>query len=124
MQINGLSISDFADQKGALKPADEIIADNKAEYGHQEEPKIHKNPLISKYFYVKSDGKKRSWEQSEQKEFSGSADPKTKKNMQDIGAFMEGMGDLGGGGSASSSVKVEFVTHSKLLQAKDSCRSL
>jgi hypothetical protein len=119
-----LSISDFADQKEALKTADEIIADNKAEYGHQEEPNIHTNPLISKHFYVKSDGKQRSWEQSEQKEFSGTADPKTKKNMADIGAFMEGMGDLGGGGTAFSSVKVEFVAHSKLLQAKDSCRSL
>ena len=123
MQINGLSISDFADQKEALKTADEIIADNKAEYGHQEETKIHKNPLISNYFYVKSDGKKRSWEQVEQKDFSGSTDTKTQNNMQDMGVFMEGMGDLGSGGP-NSSVKVEFVAHSKLLQAKDSCRSL
>ena len=123
MQINGLSISDFADQQEALKTADEIIADNKAEYGHQEEPRIHKNPLISKYFYMTSDGKKRSWEQAEQKDFSGSADPKTKQNMQDMGAFIEGMGDLGSG-CPTSSVKVEFVAHSKLLQAKDSCRSL
>ena len=87
MQINGLSISDFADQKEALKTADEIIADNKAEYGHQEEPKIHKNPLSSKYFYVKSDGKQRSWEQAEQKDFSGSADPKTKQNHAGHGGF-------------------------------------
>ena len=123
MQINGLSIRDFADQKEALKTADESIADNKAEHGHQEEPKIHKNPLISKDFYVKSDGKKRSWEQAEHKDFSGSADPKTKHGMQDVGAFMEGVGDPGSGGPASV-VKVEFVAHSKLLQAKDSCRSL
>jgi hypothetical protein len=122
LQFNGLALSDFEDTKEALKTADEFIAENQAEYGHNHEPKLHKNPLVSKYFYVKSDGKKRTWEQAEHKEFSGSADPKTRKNMQEVGAFMEGMGDAGSSDGASL-VKVEFVAHSKLLQAKDSCRS-
>jgi hypothetical protein len=122
LQFMGLALSDFAETKIALKTADDFIAENKAEYGHKQEPKIHTNPLVSKYFYVKSHGKKRSWEQTENKEFGGSADPKTRKNMQEVGAFMECFGDTGGE-AASSSVKVEFVAHSKLLQAKDSCRS-
>jgi hypothetical protein len=121
LQFHGLAMSDFDTATEALKTADDLIADNKAEYGHTQEPKLHKNVLICKYFFVKSDGKKREWEQSEHKEFSGTADPKTKKNMQEVGAFIEGFGETGGS-APSSSVKVEFVAHSKLMQAKDSCR--
>jgi hypothetical protein len=117
-----LALSDFDDTNIALSTADDLIAQNKAEYGHTQEPKINTNPLVSKYFYVKSHGKKRTWAQTENKEFSGSADPKTRKNMLEVGAFMECFGDADGA-AASSSVKVEFVAHSKLLQAKDSCRS-
>ena len=82
MQFNGMALSDFEDTKDALKTADEIIAENKAEYGHNYEPKLHKNPLVWKYFYVRSEGKNRTWEQTESKEFSGSADPKTRKTCK------------------------------------------
>ncbi len=123
LQFNGLALSDFEDAQEAIKTADEIIAKNKAEYGHTYEPKLHNNPLVCKYFNAKSEGKNRSWEQTESKEFSGSADPKTRANMQEVGAFMEGMGDIGGSAASSLGVKVELVVHSKLLQAKGSCRS-
>ena len=123
MQFNGLAMSDFETTAEAFKTADDLIVDNKAEYGHTDEPRLHKNPLICKYFYVKSEGKQRTWEQAEHKEFSGSADPKTRKQLQEAGAFIEGMG-LDAPSEASSSVKLEFVAHSKLLQAKDSCKSV
>jgi hypothetical protein len=123
LQFNGLAMSDFDSTAEAFKTAGDLIEDNKAEYGHTDEPRLHKNPLICKYFYVKSEGKKRTWEQAEHKEFSGSADPKTRKQLQEAGAFIEGMG-LEGPSEASSSVKLEFVAHSKLLQAKDSCKSV
>ena len=116
-------MSDFETTDEAFKTAEDLIVDNKAEYGHTVEPRLHKNPVICKYFYVKSEGEKRTWEQAEHKEFSGSADPKTRKQLQEAGAFIEGMG-LEGPPEASSSVKLEFVAHSKLLQAKDSCKSV
>jgi hypothetical protein len=56
LQFNGLAMSDFGSTAEALKTAGELIDDNKAEYGHTHDPKLHKNPLICKYFYVKSDG--------------------------------------------------------------------
>jgi hypothetical protein len=123
LQFNGLAMSDFETTAEAFKTADDLIVDNKAEYGHTGEPRLHKNPLICKYLYVKGEGEKRTWEQAEHKEFSGSADPKTRKQLQEAGAFIEGMG-LEAPSEASSSVKLEFVAHSKLLQAKDSCKSV
>jgi hypothetical protein len=50
-------MSDFDSTAEAFKTADDLIEDNKADYGHTCEPRLHKNPLICKYFYVKSEGK-------------------------------------------------------------------
>jgi hypothetical protein len=57
LQFNGLAMSDFETTDEAFKTAEDLIVDNKAEYGHTGEPRLHKNPLICKYFYVKSEGK-------------------------------------------------------------------
>ena len=59
LQFHGLQMSDFPDQTKALAAADEIIAGNKEEYDHPGTVREHANPLLQKYWYVKSGGKSR-----------------------------------------------------------------
>ena len=69
-----------------------MIAANKEDYGHDKEPVEHTNPLLSKFFYVESGGKKRARKQEEQKEVEGSASIKKMKDLEDTGLFAQGMG--------------------------------
>ena len=56
MDFNGLRWGDY-DEKDAVAIAKQIIADNKQEFGHSEDDKIHpKLHILSKFFYVKSGG--------------------------------------------------------------------
>ena len=68
MDFNGLRWGDY-DEKDAVAIAKQIIADNKQEFGHSEEDKIHpKLQILNKFFYVKSGGlrKSRKIEKSEE----------------------------------------------------------
>ena len=68
MDFNGLRWGDY-DEKDAVVLAKQLIADNKQEFGHSEEGKIHpKLQILSKFFYVKSGGlrKRRKLEKSEE----------------------------------------------------------
>ena len=56
LDFNGLRWGDY-DEKEAVVIAKQLIADNKQEFGHSEEDKIHpKLHILSKFFYVKSGG--------------------------------------------------------------------
>ena len=122
MALNGLNMSDFNNHKEALATADDLIAENQKDFEHKEDPVIHTNPLLSKFFYVHGQGKKRTHSQAESKTFGGAADVKTQKQLADSKAFAEGIG-IGNTGSSSSSVKVENLAYSKMVQQKDTLRS-
>ena len=122
MALNGLNMSDFNNHKEALATADDLIAENQKDFEHKEDPVIHTNPLLSKYFYVHGQGKKRTHSQAESKTFGGVSDVKTQKQLADSKAFAEGIG-IGSTGSSSSSVKIENLAYSKMKQQKDTLRS-
>ena len=68
MDFNGLRWGDY-DEKDAVKIAKQLIEDNKQEFGHSEEDKIHpKLQILSKFFYARSGGlrKRRKIEKSEE----------------------------------------------------------
>ena len=60
LDFNGLRWGDY-DEKEAVVIAKQLIADNKQEFGHSEEDKIHpKLHILSKFFYVESGGQQRN----------------------------------------------------------------
>ena len=93
-----------------------MIAANKEDYGHDKEPVEHTNPLLSKFFYVESGGKKRARKQEEQKEVEGSASIKKMKELEDTGLFAQGLG------GASSGAKPESPECELLTKAVDNLR--
>jgi hypothetical protein len=117
LQLNGMNLSDFATHKEALKTADDIIAENKSIFDHDVAPIAHDNPLLIKYWYVHSEGKRRSHAQIEAKTFSGGADVKNKKQM--VGAFIEGFGDSA---AITNEVKAEFPLHNTMKKSIESVR--
>ena len=124
MSLNGMSLSDFKTQAEAMKVADQLVADNKKDLGHNLPDIPHENPLLVRVFYVFGQGKKRSSSQTEGKEFSGTTDAKTQKQLQDAQCFIEGMG-LGSASSSSggSKVKIENVMFGKMTTQKESLRT-
>ena len=63
-------MSDFVSQEEAMKAADEIIAANQVEFEHRGAAKLSPcgNPLLDEFFFVKSTGQNRKWNQVERKE--------------------------------------------------------
>ncbi len=117
----GLSLGDFQSRDEAFEAADELIRQNMEEYQHAGETKQSKNPLLSKFFYVVAEGKKRTWSQVEVKRLEGTADIKSRKALEESGAFVEGLGsDPSAGGK---NVKLENVSYTQMMQAKDALRS-
>ena len=94
MSFKGLSMSDFVSQEEAIKVADEIIAANQVEFEHRGAAKLSPcgDPLLDEFFFVQSKGKNRKWSQVERKEMNQIAAPKSKKQIQGAGIFLEGMG--------------------------------
>ena len=123
LELNGMRLSDFSTHKEALKVADELVATNKKEMGHDQPDIEHTNPLLTKVFYVHGQGKKRTWAQVEKKDFKAEADIKSQKQVLDASVFIEG---FGAGSVASSSggqgVKVENVVYGRMCAQKDSLR--
>lgn len=120
-----MRLSDFKTHDQALKVADDIVAQNKKDIGHDEKDMPHENPLLVRVFYIHGQGKKRTWSQSEKKELQLESDLKNVKQLGDASMFIEGMGVTAGSSSAGGeNVKVEHVTHAKMTQQKDSLRSL
>ena len=118
-----MSLSDFKSHSEALKTADDLVAQNKKDLGHDHEPVVHANPLLTKVFYIHAEGKKRSMRQEENKSLMADGEAKTKKQLTDAHAFIEGMGDgLQGSDSSSSGVKIENLVFVAMSQQKDSLK--
>ena len=99
-----------------METADALIAANKEDYGHDKEPVEHTNPLLSKFFYVESGGKKRARKQEERKEVEGTASIKKMKDLEETGLFAQGLG------GASSGAKPESPELELLTKAVDTLR--
>ena len=56
-----------------MSVADSLIEQNQEEFGHNHDPQENENPLLSKYFYIESAGKKRTRRQTQEKVLEGSA---------------------------------------------------
>ena len=119
--MNGLSLGDFPTHDEALKCADDLVAANAKEYEHKVSPQINaSNPLLTKHWYVHGQGTKRKYTQAEEKALSGDSDLKTRKQLADSQAFMEG---LGPSSSAEGQVKIENVAFTDMTQSREKCRS-
>ena len=118
-------MSDFVSQEEAFKVADEIIAADKVEFEHNGAAKLSPsgNPLLDEFFFVVSKGKTRNWSQVEHKEMNQAAAPKSKKQIQAAGIFVEGMGLMSEGGNESE-VKIEAVGLKALREEAEKLRSL
>ena len=125
MSFKGLSMSDFVSQEEAIKVADEIIAANQVEFEHRGAAKLSPcgDPLLDEFFFVQSKGKNRKWSQVERKEMNQIAAPKSKKQIQAAGIFVEGMGLMSEGGNESE-VKIEAVGLKALRAEAEKLRSL
>ena len=125
MSFKGSSLQDFGSQEEAFKVADEIIAANKVEFEHDGVAKLSPsgNPLLDEFFFVQSKGKTRNWSQVEHKEMNQAAAPKSKKQIQAAGIFVEGMGLMSEGGNESE-VKIEAVGLKALRAEAEKLRSL
>ena len=116
--MNGMSLSDFDKVDEALAVADELIEQNKKEWGHSGEKIDAKNPLLVRFWYVNSEGRKRSWGQTDDKVLEGKCDVKNKKQLFDSQVFLEGLGDdTGASSSGGTSVKIENIVHGKMVTA-------
>ena len=100
MSLNGMALSDFKTQAEALKVADALVLQNKEDHGHDGKMVEHEIPLLSKYTYFASHGKKRTFTQDEKKALSLDCDIKQAKQLRDSGLFQEALG-FGGQNSAS-----------------------
>ena len=118
-------MSDFLSQEEAFKVADEIIAANKVEFEHNGAAKMSPsgNPLLDEFFFVVSKGKTRKFCQVEHTEMNQAAAPKSKKQIQAAGIFVEGMGLMSEGGNESE-VKIEAVGLKALREEAEKLRSL
>ena len=119
----GMSLKDFENREDAFKVADAEINANAKEYGHKVEKEDRGDPLLDKFFYVKSEGKKRKWSSDQIRELSGTANVKSLKQMEEVGAFVAGLGPGDGDGTAASSVKVENVYYGKVKDAAENLKS-
>jgi hypothetical protein len=122
--MNGMSLSDFDKVDEALAVADELIEQNKKEWGHSGEKIDAKNPLLVRFWYVNGEGRKRSWGQTEDKVLDGECDVKSKKQLLDSEVFLEALGnDTGASSSGGSTVKIENIVHGKMVTATNALKS-
>ena len=124
LDYNGLSMKDFENTEAALACADRLIVQNQAEYGHAGLSSIDPvMPLLSRFQYIKSDGKKRLWSQTEHQELEGRTQAKGPKQIQDLKLFMDAMGP---GGAAVGAVEDSTVQIKGLgwEQVEDQCKAL
>ena len=113
--MNGLSMHYFQSQEEALLYADELIKQSENDFGFSrafiETPGF---PLLTKFRYVKTDGKERTWTTTESKTGEKRATP-TQKQLQDSEKGVQAF--LGDSGPLLVAVKTEGTsTAPKLLE--------
>ena len=121
LTLNGMSLSDFKNHNEALKVADEIVLQNQKEMGQSHAAQEYSNLLLVKVFYIRGEGKKRSWMQMENKIFIAEANVKSRQQLQEARGFIEGLGEgmQGSDSAGSSSVKIENSTFVYMNQQKE-----
>ena len=92
-----------------MSVADSIIQQNQEEFGHNHDPQENENPLLSKYFYVESAGKKRTRRQTEEKMLEGAGAVKKRSELAETGLFDQAMGSTEGGTVKPESVELEIL---------------
>ena len=126
LQLNGLCMQDFDSTEAALQCADRLFEKNKEEFGHAGNIDLDsEDPMIRKYQYVQSHGKKRTWSQDERKHLDGHSHLKGGvKQLDEAKNFLECMGpgdvtQLRVG--EESTVKIKSVQFEK---CEEKCKSL
>ena len=69
-----------------------MVKDQCEEMGCEMEIAENTNPLLVRYKFWVNNGKKRSWSSTEAKELEGESNAKSKKQLTEAKAFIEGMG--------------------------------
>ena len=72
--------------------ADDEIKLNQKTYEHDGAIIGNENPLLIRYRYIESKGKKREWAQTEKSELTGTTSLKKVSQLTEAKAFMEAMG--------------------------------
>lgn len=108
---HGFALSDFGTRDEAIAMADELIQQNCEEFSHP--LKVVKstsgNPMLDRFFYIKSKGRTRTWKQTEEQVLTGKTDVKSRKILEGVTSSLAIMG-----GSAPSGVKKENEAYEKL----------
>ena len=101
-----------------------MIEENKKEYAHDEPPILHENPLLSRFWFVQNEGKKRSWSTVESKVLSLDGEVKTKKALTDVSErYQEFLGEEASTTAAASGVKAENPGKKQLETDVETLRS-
>ena len=83
--MNGLSLADFSSHEEALKVADQLIQQSMHEYNHDMAVISYGNQLTDRYFYIKGQGRVKSWGKSEEKTIGKSLGNVSGKQLQALG---------------------------------------
>ena len=120
-----MQISDFDSVDEALGVADELIEQNKLDFGHGGGVLDHPNPLLKRYEYVQGHGKKRSWGVTSTSTLEQTCQPKSQKALTEMCATASGMlaEAPSGSGPTDSGVKVESPMFLELQSAQGELRS-
>ena len=109
LQLEGLNYHSFTPEEAA-RITQRLIEDNQYDFGHQFPEKTHEIAVLTKYWYVQSQGTKKARKHSEQES--------VEKTSGDVKVIMKELDDAAGGGS----VKLEIVVHVQLLAATQALR--
>ena len=116
-----MKLGDFESTEEAMKIAEEIVAQNAKDYGHQGERLYHPHPLLVRCWYVHGAGKERAWQSKDTTSITGTMEPKTKKGMEEIGAAALML--TSEPGDPTVKAKVESVAHENLKTNTGELRS-
>ena len=125
LQFKGLSVSDFDSYEQAFKMADKFIKQNEEDHGHEHFEDHNDDPMLSRFFYVKELGKKRTWSQTESRQLKGDCKDPKKAQLHDATNFLEAIGpDLSASSSSTTSnVKIEFLGYAEIVESANSLRN-
>ena len=117
MEMNGLSLDYFKSQDEALQYADELIRQSESQFGFSrvaiETPGF---PLLTKFKYMKTDDKERTWTATETKTVDKRATPSLKQ-LQDQEKSVQAF--LGDSAPSFLAVKIEGTNPAPKLLEKE-----
>ena len=117
MEMNGLKMEYFTSQEEALSYADELIRQSAIEFDFPHAVVETKGfPLLTKFRYVKSEGKERTWTAEETKTGEKRATPSSKQ-LQDAEKSVQAF--LGDADGSFVTVKTEGTSGAAKLLEKE-----